>query len=164
MKKFLAALLMTILCMSACAAFADTAEFTTTADFLRMLDDAEMVYTNYGIDQDGDEHVSVKVREDFTDYTIHYYFEADQEHTAIFVWNIIEFDAADTLKVMHVCNTLNYEYNYTCFYVDTTDNTVTCSMNLIYRDENVGLVTTEATVYLMSIMEEAWPSLEFYAK
>lgn len=164
MKKFLAVLLMMALCMSACSAAFAEAQFASTADFLRLLDEADLKYTNKGLDQDGDEYITLKVREDYASYTIHYFFEADEEHTSIFVWNLIEFDPADTLKVMHLCNTLNYEYNFTCFYVDTSDNTVTVSMNLIYRDDNIGLVNTEGTLYLMSIIEKAWPSLAVYAK
>ena len=165
MKKFLALLLLTVLCVSACSAvFAETAQYASTADFVRMLEEADLKYTNRGIDQDGDEHVTLAVGEDFTDYVIHFFFEEDGQHTAIFVWNLITFDPADTLKVMHVCNSLNYKYKYTCFYVDTSDNTVTVSMNLIYRDDNVGLANVEATLFLMNIITEAYPSLAVYAK
>lgn len=165
MKKLFAALLAGILCVAACtAAFAADAQFSTTLAFLTILDEAEMKYTNHGVDDDGDEHVSMGIGNDNFSYRIHYFFEGDQEHTAIFVWNIIEFDAEDAVKVMQACNTLNTRYNYTCFYVDETDNTVTCSMNLIYRDDNVGLVVTEATLYLMQIIEQAYPSLAVYAQ
>lgn len=165
MKKILSALLLLVMCAAACVpALAETAQFSSTRSFLSLLDEADMKYTVRGIDEDGDEYVTVKVSDENTAYTIYYFFESDQEHTAIFVWNLIEFDPADTLKVMQVCNTLNYEYNYSCFYVDETDNTVTCSMNLIYRDDGVGLVVTEATLYLMEIIEVAYPSLAVYAK
>ena len=73
-------------------------------------------------------------------------------------------DQADTLRLMYVCNTLNDSYNYTCWYVDETDNTITCSMNLIYRDDNVDEVVTEAMVYMMKIIEAAYPSLSPYIK
>ena len=164
MKKFLAALLVSMLCLSLCATASAATEFSTTQSFLTMMDDAEMKYTNNGLDSDGDEHVSMSYRDDYSSYTIHYFFEDNLEHTSIFVWNIIEFDAKDALHVMQVCNELNARYNYTCWYVDETDNTVTCSMNLIYRDDNVGLVVTEATVYLMEIIEHGYPSLAVYAK
>jgi len=64
---------------------------------------------------------------------------------------------------MQVCNDLNARYQFTCFYVEETDNTVTCSMNLIYRDDHVGMVVTEATLYLQQILEAAYPSLAAWA-
>ena len=163
MKKLLAALLALMLCLSmGTAALGETAAFATTRSFLDLLDETDIDYVNLGLDKDGDEHVMVVDPDKNISYTIHYFFEEDQEHTSIFVWNIITFDPEDTLRVMHVCNSLNYDYNYTCWYVDETDNTVTCSMNLIYRDDNVGQVVVEATVYLMQIIEQAYASLNMY--
>ncbi|MBR3763475.1 MAG: hypothetical protein IKK57_02855 [Clostridia bacterium] len=170
MKKILAAALAMVLCLCMGAAAAEsgengaTAVFATTQAFMEMLDEAEIDYVYRGLDQDGDEHIAAADPDKNISYTIHYYFEDDLQHTAIFVWNIITFDPADTLRVMHLCSGLNYDYNYTCWYVDETDNTVTCSMNLIYRDENVGQVVTEATLYLMRIIESAYPSLSVYDK
>ncbi len=164
MKKFLAVLLLMVLCTSACLpAFASgEAEFGTTGAFLATLDEAKINYVVNGIDSDGDEHVYLRNPDSDIPYTIHYFFESDLEHTSIFAWNLITFDEKDLLRVMHVCNTLNADYNYTCFYVDTTDNTVTCSMNLIYRDDNVGMVCADATLYMMAIIESAWPTLAPY--
>lgn len=164
MKKILAALLVLALCLSVSASALSETAFATTRAFLETLEEADIAYANRGLDVDGDEHVVVVDPDKNISYTIHYFFEDDLEHTSVFAWNIITFDPADTLRVMYVCNSLNYDYNYTCWYVDETDNTVTCSMNLIYRDDNVGQVVTEATVYLMQIIEQAYPSLSVYQK
>lgn len=163
MKKLLATLLMLVLCISmGSAASGEEAAFATTRSFLEMLEEAEIAYVNRGLDEDGDEHIVAADPDKNISYTIHYFFEEDQQHTSVFVWNIITFDPEDTLRVMHLCSSLNYDYNYTCWYVDETDNTVTCSMNLIYRDDNVGQVVTEATVYLMRIIESAYSALSVY--
>lgn len=164
MKNILAVLLLTALLLSSCLPALAEAEYATTREFLAILDEAGMKYTNLGVDEDGDEHIMIRNPDADLSYTVHYYFEGDQEHTSIFAWNLITFDPANKLMVMHVCNTLNYRHKYGCFYVDETDNTVTCSMNLIYRDDNVGLVNTEAMVYLMGILEEAMPMLQVYDK
>ena len=165
MKQIVAVLLVCLLCMSLLApALAEPAKYATTRAFLAMMDEAEMTYTNRGLDVDNDEHIVIANPDKSISYTIHYFFEEDLEHTSMFAWNIITFDPADTLRVMYVCNSLNYDYNYTCWYVDETDNTVTCSMNLIYRDDNVGQVVTEATVYMMKIIEAAYPSLSPFNK
>lgn len=163
MKKILAVLLLLTLGLGVCApAMADEAQFATTRAFLKLLDEAAVRYTCQGIDEDGDEHVIIRNPDQNVSYNVHLFFEADQEHTSIFAWNLITFDPADKLMVMLACNSLNYRYNYTCFYVDETDNTVTCSMNLIYRDDDVGLVNAEALGYLMGIIEDAWPTLQGY--
>lgn len=162
MKKFLSILLLTAFSMMICGSAFAEAEYATTKAFVAVLEETDTQYVCQGVDADGDDHVAVLMSSAEIPYTIHCYFEDDLQHTAIFVWNIITFDAEDTLKVMHVCNTLNATYNYVCFYVDETDNTVTCSMNLIYRDDNVGQVCAEAMLYLMSIIEDAYPSLSDY--
>ena len=162
MKKILAILLLMAMLLSVCLPALAETEFATTRAFLSMLDEADLPYTNLGVDDDGDEHIMIRNPDSDLPYTVHYFFEADQEHTSVFAWNLITFDPADKLMVMLACNSLNYRYNYTCFYVDETDNTVTCAMNLIYRDDNVGLVNIEALAYLMSIIEEALPTLQGY--
>lgn len=164
MKKILTVLLLMVLSLSLCApAFAET-QFATTKDFLALLDYLEMSYSNLGIDQDGDEYILLRNPDEELDYDVNFFFDDDLEHTSIFAWNLITFDPADTLLVMHVCNMLNYQYRYACFYVDETDNTVTCSMNLIYRDDGVGLTNAQALLYMMGIIEDAMPSLQVYAK
>ena len=81
MKKFLTVLLLTVLCATAWStAFAATADYATTLSFLTMMDEAEMKYTNYGLDSENDEHVSMKISDANTSYTIHFFFESDLEH------------------------------------------------------------------------------------
>ncbi|MBQ2954711.1 MAG: hypothetical protein IJE07_14365 [Clostridia bacterium] len=163
MKKILAVLLLIALLAPCCTALADTATYATTRAFLKALDEEGITYVNRGLDEDNDEYIIVYNMDENHSYTMDIFFEEDQEHTSIFVWYIIAFDEADLLKVMLACDTLNGSYNYTCFYVDETDNTVTCSMNLIYRDKNVDLVVMDAIKYMAAILELAYPVLTPYA-
>lgn len=164
MKKILTVLLLMVLSLSICAPALAETTYENTGAFLALLDELDIAYTNRGIDQDGDEYILLRNPDEELEYDVHMFFEKDQEHTSIFVWYLIEYDPADALIVMQICNMLNAQCRYTCFYADTLDNTVTCSMNLIYRDGNVGLVNAQGLVYLMSIIEEAMPVLQEYAK
>jgi hypothetical protein len=68
-------------------------------------------------------------------YTINIYFHPDNDRACVYVWNIITFEDADFSRVLRVVNELNYTYKYTRFYVDETDNTVTCALTLILHDD-----------------------------
>lgn len=164
MKKVLAVLLLIALLAPACTAFAATPVYSSTKTFLEVLDKEGISYICKGIDEDCDEYVRIYQLDEDLPYSVEVFFEDDMQHNSIFVWYIITFDEEDLPDVMLACDTLNQTYNYTCFYVDETDNTVTCSMNLIYRDENVDQVFMDALWYLEAIMERAYPVLQPYDK
>lgn len=162
MKKILAFLLMLAFLAPCCCALADTAAHASTQAFLTELDAAGIIYTNYGLDEEGEEHIMIRRNNASLDYQVHFFFEEDQEHASVFVWYIISIDEEDALATMLACNTLNDRYNYTCFYLDESDYTVTASMNLIFRENNVGLVAMDALMYMSDILERACPVLDEY--
>lgn len=164
MKKLLAVLLLLALLAPTCTAFADTATYPSTQAFLNALDQEGVLYKNCGIDDDGDEYILLEFSDQDHEYSINFFFHDDQEHASVFVWYIIYIDEEDALEAMLACNTLNSKYNYTCFYLDETDYTVTASMNLIFRDSNVDQVAMDALMYMQAIMENAYPVLQPYQK
>lgn len=165
MKKLLTLVLLAVLCMTlASPALAAKAALSSTKSFLDMMELRGYTCENYGLDEEGDEMVLLRNPDSDIPYSIVLFFDSDLQHTTIFVWNVIDFDPEDTLRVMLMCNKLNYTYNTICWYVDESDYSVTCSVNLIYRDDNVGLVNAEAVAGIVTILRDAYPRLSVYAK
>lgn len=165
MKKILAMLLLAALLLtSAMPALAVSAEYASTRAFLKVLDEADIIYTLVGVDDDGDELVRVanKDSNDYS-YTINLYFDKDEMRCALRVWNVIEFKSSDTTNVLRACNELNARFKYLRFYVDTSDNTVTAAMDLIFRD-GAGEVTLEGLVRTAQILVDGRPTLLPYNK
>ena len=97
--------------------------------------------------------------------SINLYFNADGDCVNVFVWYIIEFEDEDFTGVLRVVNELNSAYKYTRFYVDETDNTVTCALTLILHDDNdAGDIVLEGLLRMASILKKAYPMLAVYGK
>lgn len=166
MKKFLAVLLASLLIAGLCMpAHAVTAQYKSTQAFADILDSLEITYSLSGPDSDGDELISIENEFDNGyECTFHVYFNSHEENCYIRVWNIISYDDADFSKVLRACNTLNNQYKYVRFYADESDNTVTASLDLIFRDNDVDQIVLEALLTAVSILEDAYPALEIYNK
>ena len=166
MKKVIS-LLLAVLLLTLCAAPALAVEATVqnAKDFLALLDEKGIIYTNKGLDSDGDEWITIGNKGDAFTYTINVWFYDDNESVTMKVWNIIEFDDADFAKVLRVCNNLNYTYRFCRFYVDETDNTVTISTDLVVREGGVTAeVTWELLVRLVDILDNGYEQLSVYGK
>lgn len=166
MKKTLALLLTLVLTISVCLpAMAATAQYPSTKAFLTTLDEADINYTVNGINENNYEEVSVANTDDngFS-YTIRLFFEDNNENCGIRVWNIIHFNDADFSKLLRICNTLNNDYKYISFSVDESDNTITASMDLIYRSHDIGDIVLEAVLRMASILQDTYPQLAAFDK
>ena len=164
MKKALAFLLVSLLVVGLCMpTYAVTAQYKSTQAFIEKLDEVGLKYSLSSPDEDGDELVKINNKDDNGfEYTIRLYFDENEENCFIRVWNIIHYSDFYFSKVLRVCNSLNYKYRYLRFYADESDNTVTASIDLIFRDNDVGEIAMEAVVTTASILEKAYPSLEIY--
>ena len=164
MKKAIARLLIAAILIVICLPVqAEAAQFRSTQALLAALNEAEIAYTIGGLDDDGDERVRIPYRDaNNFEYTIHLFFDDNEENCYLRVWNIINYAEVDFSKILRVCNSLNNKYNYVCFNADETDNTVTATMDTIYRDNDVGEIVLEAVQHMMSIIEKSYPSLEVY--
>lgn len=165
-QKLLAALLAVLLCVSMLVpALGEEALYNTTRSFLELLDQENLSYNYAGTISDGEEHVFMENEDENFAYTINIYFHPDNDRTCAYVWNIITFEDADFSKVLRVVNELNYTYKYTRFYVDETDNTVTCALTLILHDDSdAGDIVLEGLLRMASILKKAYPMLAEYDK
>ena len=166
MKKLIA-LLMTVLMVLAMTtpALAVGATFANTSSFLDVMDEKGFIYTLVGVDEDGDEKVTVEdVCENFS-ATIRLYFSPENDLVDLYTWEIIAFDDEDLADVLLAVNQANCDYRYVRFYVDMSDNTVSADMNVIVReDENAGEIVLEAAGHMANIMDEVYETLASYAK
>lgn len=165
-QKLIAALLTVLLCVGMLVpAMGEGAQYSTTRNFLELLDEEKLSYNYAGTISNGDEHVFMENEDENFAYTFNIYFHPDNDRVCAYVWNIITFEDADFARVLRVVNELNYTYKYTRFYVDETDNTVTCALTLILHDDNdAGDIVLEGLLRMASILKKAYPMLAVYGK
>ena len=165
-ERLLAFLLAALLCMGAVtSALGEEAQYSTTKDFLELLDQENLSYHFAGTISSDEEYVFLDNEDENFAYTINVYFHPDNDRACAYVWNIITFEDADFANVLRVVNDLNYSYKYTRFYVDETDNTVTCALTLILHDDNdAGDIVLEGLLRMASILKNAYPMLVEYDK
>ncbi len=171
MKKFvsiLCLLLCVILCTPALADESVTPTFATTKYFVDLLESKGLSFTSRGIRSNGEELVTIGLKNDACGYTLAVYFDEDLEHASFRAWDIIAYDASNTVNVAVACNQLALDWKYLNFYADT-DNTVVASYDMIFRfdaanpDETMDIVW-EAIVRIDDIIENAYETLAPYAK
>lgn len=161
MKKLLTLLLLAALCIGAACtgASADRAAYSSTQAFIDVLERAGQPYVLDGVDEYGAECLSIEHEGENHGYTAVVMFEDSLEAASIRVWYIIEYDPAQLMEVVRVCNALNAGNRFVSFYADESDNTVTASMDLIFRGEDAGAVTARAVERLTDTLDRAWPQL-----
>lgn len=163
MKKIISVFMVLILFSICCTTTAETATYSSTRSFISRLNEAGIVYSLKGVDSDGDEHVTVGNRSDVCTIMIHYFFDG-QYVIIIRVWNIIDFNSYDYDQVARLCDKLNAKYNFVKFYVDKSDYSVTASFDLVSYSSDCGDSVMLATIKLVQIIDDAYPSLAIYAK
>ena len=165
-RKLLAFLLTAMLCAGLLApAMAEDAQYNTTKDFLALLNEENLSYNYHGIRSNNEECITMENEDENFAYTINIYFHPDNDRACVYVWNIITFEDADFAHILRVVNTLNSSYKYTRFYVDETDNTVTCALTLLLHDDNdAGDIVLESLLRMASILKKAYPMLAEYNK
>lgn len=167
MKKLLSLILVCVLLLGLCpAALATEAQYASTKSFLTLMDALSIKYMVGGMDSSNNELVVISNSDSELnfEYTVAFFFDSDEAHCSIRVWEIISFADVDFAKVLRTVNSLNTKFKYVKFYVDEDDNTVTASMDLIYTAETAGQVVMEGMLRAMSILEDSYPDLAVYNK
>lgn len=141
------------------------AKYSSTMQFLKILDNYDIKYTWQGMDSDDNEIISIGNNSDVVgNYTIKVFFDDSNENCSIRVWNLIDYKSAMSSSVYAAVNSINYAYKYVKFFADDSDNSVTASIDLIYRDSDIGEICLEALVDIVSIIDKAYPQLEPFAR
>ena len=158
MKKLLSIALCLCMVLGCTSALAARAELSTTRTFIDWLEDNDLSYEYVGIDEDYERLRVENEGEHFT-YTIQYFFDVNEENSALRVWDVYAFDEDDYTKACVLCNTLNSDYKYVSFFCED-DNTITACVDLIYRDNDVEPIHAEATNYVVRILDDAYPTIK----
>lgn len=161
MKKLIAIVLTLALCLALTApAMAASATIPTAKAFCQTLDDADIVYTCKGLDDDGDDLIEIEMTSDEApDYTLTYCFSADCEDTYLRIFYVIDVPEEDLAATLLTCNDLNNKYRFARFILDTSDNTVTIAMDVLHTEETAAELMLQATIYACQIYERAYPAL-----
>lgn len=166
-KKLLAFILVTALFLSiSIPAFAASAQYTTTKEFLKVLSREKLHYRYMGIDEDEDEEITTSFTGDnWDDIFINLFFDEDLEIVSLRCWNIVDFNEKDRAEALERCNQLNDSYKFVKFVMDESDWSVGAEMDVPIREgaESAECVY-DALYYIVNIADEAYPVLQEIAK
>ena len=159
MKAMLALVLAAMLLSS--AALATAATYANTKDTIASFDGVGLYYTVQGIEDKGYEVVTLGNTSDYWDYTIAFFFNEDNTSVGIRIWDLAAFDEAEIPEALLAVNRANEAFKYARFYIEESDNTLTCSYDIVVREgASVGDIVLEATARLTAILDQSYPYFE----
>ena len=112
--------------------------YDTTRRFLEYCDENDIKYSYMGIDNDNDEKVNLSFDLTNTSVDVRYFFEEDQESCMVRVWNLITFDPDQIAEVRDAVGRANADYRWVKYYIDESDNTVTCAADIYFGGGDAG--------------------------
>ena len=90
-------------------------------------------------------------------YTITAIFRSNNNEMVFKVWDLIEYNAADTNAVIKTCDEMNQKYKWIRFYTNPSVNSVTADLYLECADiDGIGDVLFEGMVDLASVLDGAY--------
>lgn len=159
MKRMFALLLSAVLVMAlavpAAATEAQEPVYISTQSFIDELESNDLKYTYYGVTDNGYEEVYVSFSSDNYD-TIgcDIFFTTDSNAVHVYVWNLVDVTANKNFA-LNVMNQLNSDYLYAKFYLDESDNTVTCEMEGFYlSNKDAGAIAYTIMMKLVEIIDD----------
>ncbi len=159
MKKMFALLLSVALVMALAAPAAATEAqepvYISTQSFIDELESNDLKYTYYGVTDSGHEEVYVSFSSDNYD-TIGFdiFFTTDSNAVRVYAWNLVDVTASKNFS-LNVMNKLNSDYLYAKFFLDESDNTVTCEMEGFYlANKDAGAIAYTIMMKLLDIIED----------
>jgi len=86
-------------------------------------------------------------------YTLRVAFSPDNESATFFIWNLVDYNAADTGFVRALCDRLNADWRWVTFYTDQSDNSVNCSCDCALTDSpEAGEILWNTTVHINTVL------------
>ncbi len=169
MKKLIAltlALVMVFALAGSPLASAATAQYSSTQEFMDYCDRQGIKYTYNGINESTHrEQVRTSWSgNNMSSLTVNLFFDQDLETVRLYAWNIIDYNSYNYSTMLEVVNNLNAQYFWVKFYCDTSDNSVTGEMSIPLRAGVCGPLALDALSACVSIIDQAYPQLQPYAK
>lgn len=164
MKKLLSMIVTLTLVLSfACSALATEAVYPLTKSFLSQMDAMDVSYTVIGVDEDGDECVSIlNVGDAGNKYEIVIYFREDSEAVLFYVWDLISFSEESFADVLNAVNKFNADWLYAKAYVED-DNTVTVSLSSKIEESTSADLVLDMLMSLVDRVDSAYEYVAPYA-
>lgn len=157
LMKSAAAVLLTLLLLCS-TALAQEPVYGSTRAFAALLREADIAYEAFGVDEDGDDSLGVAQH----GRSVMCFFGEDGQSASFIVWYLIEYAPADEDAVIRACNSLNAASGGPCFYADSSDCTVTATLDVAFPWEAAGMVSYRAFRALADMLPQALEALSPY--
>ena len=155
--KFAAAVLLALLLLCG-TALAQEPVYGSTRAFAALLREADIAYEAFGVDEDGDDSLSAAQH----GRSVMCFFGEDGQSASFIVWYLIEYAPADEDAVIRACNGLNAASGGPCFYADSSDCTVTATLDVTFPWDAAGMVSYRAFRALADMLPQALEALSPY--
>ena len=133
--------------------------YSTTREFLYVLDQEDIIYSYKGIDSDGDERVTLDYSIADRDFTLQLWFSSDCDDVALRVWDVITFTDSEKATVQSLCDTLNGKYRFTNFCTEY-DNTVSLMADFILPVSGSGEVVRDGVFLAVLVLDDLFTSMD----
>lgn len=155
--KSAAAVLLALLLLCG-TALAQEPVYGSTRAFAALLREADIAYEAFGVDEDGDDSLSAAQH----GRSVMCFFGEDGQSASFIVWYLIEYAPADEDAVIRACNSLNAASGGPCFYADSSDCTVTATLDVTFPWDAAGMVSYRAFRALADMLPQALEALSPY--
>ena len=155
--KSAAAVLLALLLLCG-TALAQELVYGSTRAFAALLREADIAYEAFGVDEDGDDSLSAAQH----GRSVTCFFGEDGQSASFIVWYLIEYAPADEDAVIRACNSLNAASGGPCFYADSSDCTVTATLDVTFPWDAAGMVSYRAFRALADMLPQALEALSPY--
>lgn len=155
--KSAAAVLLALLLLCG-TALAQEPVYGSTRAFVALLREADIAYEAFGVDEDGDDSLSAAQH----GRSVMCFFGEDGQSASFIVWYLIEYAPADEDAVIRACNSLNAASGGPCFYADSSDCTVTATLDVTFPWDAAGMVSYRAFRALADMLPQALEALSPY--
>ena len=133
--------------------------YDTTRFFIKALKDRDIRYNYYGLDENDNDRITSRWTIAGRTVELVIIIPPEEDVINIYSWNLIDYDRADRSAVLETCNQANYDWKFTCFYVDDSDNSVTVNAHMpLAEAQDAETAGFDLFDRFISILEETVPN------
>ncbi len=132
--------------------WAETAQLSSTRDFLSFLDSKGIKYSYEGM-SDGHEEVSVSYSTDhFSSLKCRLFFKDDCEEVSLRIWNIVNATAGKNF-ILSTLNTIHKDYKFVKYVFDDSDNTVQAELDVYIDGDHCGRSVYDSLMAMINLTD-----------
>lgn len=153
-KLMLCVALVSLFLSIAVSASAATAKLVSTQNFLDYLDSKGIKYTYVGLEENGDERVTVSYSLDnFSSLKCTLIFDKDDDEVNLRMWNIATVTAGRN-KTFETIQKLNADYKYCKFVIDESDSSLQAEADMFIDKNHCGKPVYDAMHYMFVVVDD----------